>query len=94
MKTKLTLSIEKGVIEEARALLKEEGQNLSKTFEEYLKALISRKKKEKNYSKGEDDLLPEVREIAGIFYTPGQDERDYKVILQEELIKERERKSK
>lgn len=92
MKTKLTLSIEKSVIEEARALLKEEGQNLSRTFENYLKTLISQKKKEKKYPVEEDDLLPEVRELAGIFYTPGQDERDYKIILQEELIKERERK--
>lgn len=93
MKTKLTLSIEKEVIEEARAILKEEGQNLSKTFEKYLKVLISQKKKEKKYSPGEEDLLPEVEELAGIFYTPGQDERDIKEILQEELIKERERKS-
>lgn len=94
MKTKLTLSIEKQVIEEARALLKEEGQNLSKTFEDYLKTLIARKRREKKYPEGEDELLPEVRELAGMFYTPGQDERDYKQILEEELIKERERKCK
>ena len=87
MKTKLTLSIEKSVIEEARALLKDEGQNLSRTFENYLKSLISKKKKEKNYPVDEDELLPEVRDLMGIFYTPGQDERPYKLILQEELLK-------
>jgi len=92
MKAKLTLSIEKSVVEEARALLKEEGQNLSRTFENHLKKLIAQKKRPKPYPLAQDDLLPEVRELAGIFYTPSPDEGDYKTILQEELLKERERK--
>lgn len=91
MKTKLTLSVEKSVIEEARALLKDEGQNLSRTFENYLKTLISQKKQEKKYPTKEGELLPEVRELMGIFKTPNQDERPYKEILQEELIKRYER---
>ena len=93
MKTKLTLSIEKEVIEEARALLLEEGKNLSRTFEDYLVALISKRKKQLAYPNQETDILPEVAEVAGIFYTENQDERDYKVILEEELKKDREKKA-
>ena len=87
MKTKLTLSIEKSVIEEARSLLKEEGQNLSRTFEDYLKQLISKRKKSAAYPDAEDEILPEVKELIGIFKTETSDNRSYKERLQEELQK-------
>jgi hypothetical protein len=89
MKTKLTLSIDEQVIAEARQLLEEEGKNLSKTFENYLRKRIRRVKQEQPFTKKNGaDILPSVAEVAGIFFRPNQDERDYKEILKEELQKE------
>jgi len=48
---------------------------------------LLKKKKEKHYDLKEDELIPEVREVLGIFKTPNQDERPYKEILQEKLLK-------
>lgn len=87
MKTQLSLFIEKSVVEEARALLKKEGQNLSRTFEDYLKHLISKKKKKAVYPDSQDELLPEVSELIGIFKTKNPDNRPYKERLEEELQK-------
>ena len=53
MKTKLTLSIDEQVIAEARQLLEEEGKNLSKTFENYLKELILRHKLKNTFKEPE-----------------------------------------
>lgn len=44
MNTKLTLSIDKEVIDQAKSYVKEEGQSLSKVVEKYLRNLVSRPK--------------------------------------------------
>ncbi len=87
MKTKLTLSIEKSVIEEAKELLRTEGDNLSRIVENYLRKIIDQKKSNKNYPIKEDELLPQVHEIMGIFKTANPDNRTYKERLAEELQK-------
>ena len=80
MNTKLTLTIEKEVIEIAKAYAKEKGQSLSEMVENYFKLLtMDRRIME------EKDLSPKVRKLRGIIKT--DEIIDYKQILNEELSK-------
>lgn len=80
MNTKLTLTIEKEVIEVAKEYAKEKGQSLSEMVENYFKFVtLSRKKVE------EKQLSYNVRKLRGIIKT--EDNLDYKQILTEELSK-------
>ena len=80
MNTKLTLTIEKEVIETAKEYAKEKGQSLSEMVENYFKLVTVSKRKIK-----ENQLSPKVRKLRGIIKT---DEKiDYKQILTEELSK-------
>ncbi len=105
MKTKLTLSIEKGVIEEAKVLAKENGISLSELTENFFKDYISRSQHQhyfqevqaeygKKLSSETIQKLKTIQELAGIFHRPEQDKRDYKEILQEELVKRRNKLNK
>lgn len=78
MKTKLTLSIEKSVIEEAKVLAKENGSSISAMFEEFLEKLIKERKYSiivaENAASYEKALSPEVKakiesfkKLVGIF---------------------------
>lgn len=98
MKTKLTLSIEKRVIEEAKILAREEGATLSALTENFFKQYVSRIQHQNYVAEVQAEyhktLSPEivrklktVEQLTGIFYQPDQDDRNYKQILQEELIK-------
>lgn len=80
MNTKLTLTIEKEVIEMAKKYAKEKGQSLSEMVENYFKLVtVNRIKIE------EKQLSPKVRKLRGIIKT---DEKiDYKETLTEELSK-------
>ena len=49
MNTKLTLSIEKEVIEAAKEYAKSQGRSLSNVIEEYLKSITKRKSKMKEH---------------------------------------------
>lgn len=80
MNTKLTLTIEKEVIEFAKEYAKEKGQSLSEMVENYFKLLtVSRRKL------SEKKLSPKVRKLRGILKT--DENFDYKKILTEELSK-------
>ena len=80
MNTKLTLTIEKEVIEIAKEYAKEKGQSLSEIVENYFKLVtVDRKKVEKK------SLSPKVKKLRGILKT--DQELDYKKILTEELSK-------
>lgn len=97
MKTKLTLSIEKDVIEEAKVLAKENGTTLSAMLEQYLEQYIL----EHQYPAAlRDDtveyqkLSPVVKErlrklknLVGILKTDNPDTRPDKIRLQESLLK-------
>lgn len=77
MNTKLTLTIEKEVIETAKAFAKEKGQSLSEIVENYFKIITIEKRK--IYPK---QLTPRIKRLRGIL----KDENiDYKQILEEEL---------
>lgn len=80
MNTKLTLTLEKEVIEIAKEYAKEKGQSLSEMVENYFKLVtVNRKKLNKK------QLSPKVRKLRGILKT--EDNLDYKQILTEELSK-------
>lgn len=80
MNTKLTLTIEKEVIEIAKKYAKEKGQSLSEIVENYFKFVTADRMKIK-----ENRLSPKVRKLRGILKT--DENFDYKRILTEELSK-------
>jgi hypothetical protein len=80
MNTKLTLTIEKEVIEIAKVYAKEKGQSLSEMVENYFKLVTVGRKKMK-----EKQLSPRVRKLRGIIKSDSK--FDYKDILTEELSK-------
>ncbi|MFC6268814.1 DUF6364 family protein [Frigoriflavimonas asaccharolytica] len=80
MNTKLTLTIEKEVIEIAKEYAKEKGQSLSEMVENYFKFVTVNRKKVK-----EKELSSKVRKLRGIIKS--DDQFDYKKILTEELSK-------
>ena len=80
MNTKLTLTIEKEVIDVAKEYAKEKGESLSEMVENYFKFVtLSRGKL------SEKQLSFNVRKLRGIIKT--DDNFDYKHILTEELSK-------
>ena len=78
MNNKLTLTIEKEVIEIAKEYAKEKGQSLSEMVENYFKFVTVKRKKIK-----EKQLSPKVKKLRGIIKT--DENFDYKKILTEEL---------
>ncbi|AJW63357.1 hypothetical protein VO54_01881 [Elizabethkingia miricola] len=64
MNTKLTLTIEKSVIEKAKKYAHKRERSLSDLIENYLKALTS------DDSKNESDLTPIVKSLKGSFSMP------------------------
>ena len=78
MKTKLTLSIEKEVVERAKKFAKESDQTISEMVEGFLRA-ISRNQSQPA------ELSDRLRSLAGKFRLPeGKEDRD---VLVEELTK-------
>lgn len=80
MNTKLTLTIEKEVIEIAKEYAKEKGQSLSEMVENYFKLITVNRRKV-----NPKQLSPKVQKLRGIIKTNGN--IDYKQILTEELSK-------
>lgn len=81
MSTKLTLTINKSVIEEAKKYAKSQGRSLSNIIEEYLKSLVNNDKKDDT-----EEISPIVDSLWGSV-NPIPEGTDYKEILKEELIK-------
>ena len=80
MNTKLTLTIEKEVIEIAKQYAKEKGQSLSEIVENYFKFITSDRKAENR-----KQLSARVKKLRGIIHVPV--DFDYKQTLTEELSK-------
>ncbi|MCF8461814.1 MAG: DUF6364 family protein [Flavobacteriales bacterium] len=80
MNTKLTLTIEKEVIEIAKEYAKEKGQSLSEMVENYFKLVTVSKVRMQ-----EKQLSPKVRKLRGIIKI--DQNIDYKQTLTEELSK-------
>ncbi len=66
MNTKLTLSIEKSVIEKAKKYAQEKERSLSDLIENYLKALTSNESEKIM----DEDLLPTTKSLKGSFKMP------------------------
>ncbi|MCB9033030.1 MAG: hypothetical protein H6553_04260 [Chitinophagales bacterium] len=80
MSTKLTLTMEKEVVEVAKAYAKENGQSLSEIVESYFKLIAIKRSQRK--SKHRDSNINKYRGIIKI-----DESIDYKHILEEELSK-------
>ena len=80
MNTKLTLTLEKDVIETAKAFAKEKGQSLSELVENYFKLLTKNSPKSNQIQ-----LSPKVSALKGILKVPS--DFDYKEVLEQEIIK-------
>ncbi len=79
MVTKLTLTIEKEVISEAKRYAKDKGTSLSEIVENYFIFLTKSMKSE------EFELSPIVKSLKGSFKAPK--DFNYKAILKEEIHK-------
>jgi hypothetical protein len=80
MSSKLTLTIQKEIIETAKEYAKEKGLSLSEMVESYFKLVTVNRK-----VNTQKQLSPKVRKLRGIIKT--EVELDYKKILTEELSK-------
>ena len=81
MSTKLTLTVDKAIIEAAKKYAKSNGRSLSNIIEEYLKSLVQSKTDD-----GEFEISPLVQSLWGSV-KPLPKSIDYKEILAEELAK-------
>ncbi len=80
MNTKLTLTIEKEVIQVAKAYAKDKGQSLSDLVENYFKLITNERRPLKS-----DELSPRIKRLRGII--KNDENLDYQQILTEELLK-------
>ncbi|MFY8188099.1 MAG: DUF6364 family protein [Flavobacterium sp.] len=80
MHTKLTLTIEKEVIEIAKEYAKDKGQSLSEMVENYLKLVTSKSSKP-----NENQFSSKMKKFRGII--KAEHDFDYKEVLTEELSK-------
>ena len=79
MNTKLTLTIEQDIIDQAKKYAKQKGKSLSAIVENYLKILT----KDQEFS--EVEITPLVRSLRGAFKSP--EGFDYKKELSQRLSK-------
>ncbi len=77
MNTKLTLTVEQQIIEQAKKYAKKRGRSLSDIVENYLRVLTSDK------DDSEIEITPLVKSLAGIFKAPK--DFDYKKELSKGL---------
>ena len=82
MSTKLTLTVDKRVIEEAKKYAKKQGRSLSNLIEDYLKLLIE----PQSPANDEFEYTPIVRSLKGSVKV-GEEDFDYTEVLEEELMK-------
>lgn len=80
MSSKLTLTVDKEVIEKAKVYAKEQGQSLSALIEAYLKRLTHLSSTE------EENYPPIVRQLKGSVKVKEKD-FNYKKVLEEERLK-------
>ena len=81
MPAKLTLTVDKTVIEEAKKYAKSQGRSLSSLIEEYLKSISA-----KDQKTDELELSPITKSLLGSVQLKDE-ELDYKQLIEEEIIK-------
>jgi metal-responsive CopG/Arc/MetJ family transcriptional regulator len=78
MQAKLTISIDKNIVEQAKAFAKKKGRSLSEIIENYLKAVVEKEKQTL-------EISPEIKKLQGSVKLPA--DFDYKKDLQQGLSK-------
>jgi len=81
MATKLTITVNKTIIEEAKSYAKSQGRSLSNLIEEYLKSVVNKKKHEDDF-----EISPIVKSLWGSV-KPISDSVNYKDVLRDEIVK-------
>lgn len=79
MATRLNITVDKTVVDEAKEYARENGRSLSGLIEEYLKSLISNRKKE-------IEPGPLVKSLWGSV-KPMHEGKDYNDLIEEEILK-------
>ena len=80
MNTKLTLNIDKGVIDQAKSYAKDNNVSLSKLIERYLDSLTTKSEKKSKIS-------PLVKSLTGVIPSGNHDDKkDYKDYLSEKYL--------
>ncbi len=69
MNTKLTLSLDKEIIEKAKIYAKGTGRSLSEMVENYFKNLVEKSDK-KNDTTKDDEIDPQLKKLVGIIQLP------------------------
>ncbi len=77
MQTKLTLTLDQGVIEQAKIYAKDKGRSLSELIENYLKVVLDDKQPK-------IQLSPSIKKLKGSIKLP--DKFDYKEELTKALV--------
>lgn len=80
MNTKLTLSVNQSVVEEAKKYAKASGKSLSNIVEEYLKSLSNFEQPDKKKA-----TLKIIKELKGSVKLP-EDDKSYKELLEDALL--------
>ncbi len=80
MKDKLTLRLERSLIQEAKKQARKKGTSVSQMVSDYFKALQIKEKKEK-----QEELPPKTASLSGILKSK-PNERDYKKYLEEKHL--------
>ncbi|MEO2069610.1 MAG: DUF6364 family protein [Desulfurobacteriaceae bacterium] len=75
MKTKLTLRLDKTVIEEAKEYSRKRGESISQIVEKFFSVLLD----DKN---DKEELTPTVKKLKGLLRNTNIDEADYKEHLE------------
>lgn len=76
MQTKLTLRLERELIEQAKKIARRRGKSLSKMVSDYFRTL-------ETVNKEDQELAPLTRSLQGILRGSSLDERDYRRHLEE-----------
>ncbi|MEM6801078.1 MAG: DUF6364 family protein [Bacteroidota bacterium] len=83
MSTKLTLTLDKDIIEKAKAYAKLHERSLSNLIEDYLRAIVNQKAE----ATGEIPLTPIVKSLKGSVKVQNPRNFDEKQVLEDELLK-------
>jgi len=83
MSSKLTLSVDQKIIEEAKKYAKLNGRSLSNLVEEYLKSLVKQSDDHVDF-----EVSPAIRALYGsVKFSQADKDADYKLIVREERAK-------
>ena len=76
LKTKLTLRLDKSVIERAKEYSSKRGESVSQMVEKFFKAILIEK----------EEITPTVRKLKGLLRNSQLEESDYKKFLEKKYL--------